>query len=58
MQGGQYPFSHVRYNRLQRSDQMMRLEQQELSREARVQVLRELVDEIVDESPKALWEDR
>ncbi len=46
------------HGRLQRSNQMMRLEQQELNREEHAQVLRDLVDEIVDESPKALWEDR
>lgn len=46
------------HKRLQRSNQMMRLEQQELNPEERAQVLKDLVVEIVDENPKALWEDR
>lgn len=43
--------------RLSRSNQMMRLEKQELSPEEKTQLLQELVQEIVEEMPKALWED-
>jgi len=43
--------------RVRRSNQMMRLENQELGPEEKSQVLQDLVRDIVDEMPKALWED-
>ena len=42
--------------RLARSNQMMRLEMQELSPVEKTRILEELVAEIVDEMPKTLWE--
>ncbi len=42
--------------RVSRSDQMMRLENQELSPEEKSQLLQDLVKDIVDEMPKALWD--
>jgi predicted DNA-binding mobile mystery protein A len=44
--------------RLERSNQMMRLEKQELGREEKDRLLGELVQEIMDQMPRALWEDR
>ncbi len=43
--------------RLKRSNQMMRLEKQELSDDAKVSLLKDLVQEIMDEMPKALWDE-
>jgi predicted DNA-binding mobile mystery protein A len=43
--------------RIKRSNQMMRLEKQELSQREKSQILQDLVKDIVDEMPKALWEE-
>jgi predicted DNA-binding mobile mystery protein A len=43
--------------RLNRSNQMMRLEHQELSEEDKRRALEDLVREIVEDMPRALWED-
>ena len=43
--------------RLKRSNQMMRLEKQELSDDAKASLLKDLVQEIMDEMPKALWDE-
>lgn len=48
----------VARKRLQRSNQMMRLEKQELSQAEKERIFLDLVQDIVDEMPKALWEDR
>ena len=45
-------------HRLRRSNQTMRLEKQELSPEEKSQILQDLVKDILDEMPKALWEER
>jgi predicted DNA-binding mobile mystery protein A len=50
--------TRLAHRRIQRSNQMMRLEKQELGPEAKAQILQELVQEIVDQMPKALWEER
>jgi predicted DNA-binding mobile mystery protein A len=47
----------VAVKRMQRSNQMMRLEAQELSSEEKKQVLEELTDEIVNEMPRTLWDE-
>ncbi|MCF7975658.1 MAG: mobile mystery protein A [Phycisphaerae bacterium] len=44
--------------RLNHSNQMMRLEHQELRDQDKIRVLEDLVREIVAEMPKALWEER
>ncbi|MHC4552769.1 MAG: mobile mystery protein A [Planctomycetota bacterium] len=43
--------------RLARSNQMMRLEQQELSDPEKQQILEELVDEIIHAMPRNLWDE-
>ena len=46
----------VAAKRMSRSNQMMRLEQQELTNEEKKKVLDELVAEIVDTMPRYLWD--
>lgn len=47
----------VAAKRMSRSNQMMRLEAQELSPEEKKQVLDELTDEIANEMPRNLWDE-
>lgn len=47
----------VATKRMQRSNQMMRLEAQELSEEEKKQVLDELTDEIANEMSRNLWDE-
>ncbi len=44
--------------RMAKSNQMMRLEKQELSKEEKEKVLQELINEIVDTMPKSLWDEK
>ena len=43
--------------RISRSNQMMRLEEQELSDEQKRQMLEELTEEIMETMPKSLWDE-
>jgi predicted DNA-binding mobile mystery protein A len=47
----------VAVKRMSRSNQMMRLEAQELSDAEKEQVLNELIDEIVNTMPRTLWDE-
>jgi predicted DNA-binding mobile mystery protein A len=47
----------VAAKRMNRSNQMMRLEAQELGDEEKENVLNELIDEIVDTMPRNLWDE-
>jgi hypothetical protein len=43
---------------MERSNQMMRLEKQELSQAEKSTVMQNLVDEIIDTMPKSLWDEQ
>jgi hypothetical protein len=47
----------VAEKRTARSNQMMRLERQELSQNEKEKALRDLIAEIIDTMPKSLWDD-
>ena len=47
----------VAVKRMNRSNQMMRLEAQELGDAEKEQVLKELIDEIIDTMPRNLWDE-
>jgi predicted DNA-binding mobile mystery protein A len=47
----------VAKKRMERSNQMMRLEKQELSEEEKVKAMQNLIDEIVETMPKSLWDE-
>ena len=44
--------------RMERSNQMMRLEKQELSEREKEKVLKSLIEEIINEMPKSLWDEK
>ena len=44
--------------RMARSNQMMRLEKQELSEAEKVKAMQTLIDEIVETMPKSLWDEK
>lgn len=44
--------------RMARSNQMMRLEKQELSKTEKNRAMQDLVEEIVENMPKSLWDDK
>jgi predicted DNA-binding mobile mystery protein A len=44
--------------RMARSNQMMRLEKQELSETEKVKTMQTLIDEIVETMPKSLWDEK
>ncbi|MBL7107483.1 MAG: mobile mystery protein A [Phycisphaerae bacterium] len=46
----------VAKNRMARSNQMMRLEMQELSEAEKAKAMQNLIDEIIDTMPKSLWD--
>ena len=48
----------VAQNRMLRSNQMMRLENQELSEREKDKALKALIDEITDTMPKSLWDEK
>ncbi len=48
----------VAEKRTARSNQMMRLERQELSQKEKEKALRDLITEITDTMPKSLWDER
>ena len=41
---------------MSRSNQMMRLEEQELSEKEKYKAMQNLIDEIVETMPKSLWD--
>ena len=43
--------------RMEKSNQMMRLEDQELSKNEQARVMQNLIDEIVETMPKSLWDE-
>ncbi|MCF7958356.1 MAG: mobile mystery protein A [Phycisphaerae bacterium] len=45
----------IAQKRMSRSDQMMRLEQQELSETEKEKVLEKMISEIINDMPKSLW---
>ncbi len=45
----------IAQKRMSRSDQLMRLEQQELSEVEKEKVLEKMITEIINEMPKSLW---
>ncbi|MHC5088971.1 MAG: helix-turn-helix domain-containing protein, partial [Planctomycetota bacterium] len=47
----------VAVKRMDRSNQLMRLEAQELNEGEKKQLLNELIDEIVNTMPRTLWDD-
>ena len=47
----------VAKQRMARSNQMMRLEKQELSDEEKIKAMQNLIDEIVETMPKSLWDE-
>ncbi len=48
----------VAKKRMARSNQMMRLEKQELSKAEKVKAMRNLIDEIIETMPKSLWDEK
>ena len=44
--------------RMTRSNQMMRLEKQELSQDEKNKALQNLIDEIIETMPKSLWDEK
>ena len=48
----------VAKKRMARSDQMMRLEEQELSEAEKSKAIHDLIDEIVETMPKSLWDEK
>jgi predicted DNA-binding mobile mystery protein A len=48
----------VAKKRMLRSNQMMRLEKQELSEAEKVKAMQTLIDEIVETMPKSLWDEK
>ncbi len=48
----------VAKKRMARSNQMMRLEKQELSEAEKVKAMQTLIDEIVETMPKSLWDEK
>lgn len=48
----------VAKKRMVRSNQMMRLEKQELSEAEKVKAMQTLIDEIVETMPKSLWDEK
>lgn len=48
----------VAKKRMVRSNQMMRLEKQELSEAEKVKAIQTLIDEIVETMPKSLWDEK
>lgn len=46
----------VAEKRMTRSNQMMRLEKQELSESEKIKAMQNLIDEIVEKMPKSLWD--
>jgi predicted DNA-binding mobile mystery protein A len=48
----------VAKKRMAQSNQMMRLEKQELSEAEKVKALQNLIDEIVETMPKSLWDEK
>ena len=44
--------------RMGRSNQMMRLEKQELSKDEKSKALQNLIDEITETMPKSLWDEK
>ncbi len=47
----------VAKNRMARSNQMMRLEKQELSDSEKAKAMQAIIDEIVETMPKSLWDE-
>lgn len=47
----------VAKKRMARSNQLMRLEKQELSETAKAKAIQNLIDEIVETTPKTLWDE-
>lgn len=47
----------VAEKRMARSNQLMRLEKQELSEKEKEKALKELIEDIIDEMPKSLWDE-
>ena len=48
----------VAKKRMARSNQMMRLEKQELSEAEKAKVMQTIIDEIVETMPKSLWDEK
>lgn len=48
----------VAKKRMTRSNQMMRLENQELSEKEKEKALKDLIDDITNEMPKSLWDEK
>jgi len=48
----------VAKKRMARSNQMMRLEEQELSQAEKVKAMQNLINEIVETMPKSLWDEK
>jgi predicted DNA-binding mobile mystery protein A len=48
----------VARKRMARSNQMMRLEEQELSEQEKAKALKYLVDNIIETTPKSLWDEQ
>lgn len=48
----------VAKNRMSRSNQMMRLEKQELSQEEKAKALKYLIEDIIETMPKSLWDEQ
>jgi predicted DNA-binding mobile mystery protein A len=48
----------VAKKRMARSNQMMRLEKQELSQKEKTKTLKELIEEITETMPKSLWDEQ
>lgn len=48
----------VAKNRMARSNQMMRLEMQELSEGEKANAMQNLIDEIIEAMPKSLWDEK
>ena len=44
--------------RMERSNQMMRLEKQELSEQEKEKVLKDLTEEIINKMPRSLWSEK
>lgn len=48
----------VAQKRMERSNQMMRLEKQELSKSEKSKAIKSLIDEIIETMPKSLWDEK
>jgi predicted DNA-binding mobile mystery protein A len=53
-----YQAEKVAKKRMSRSDQMMRLEKQELSQEEKAKAIKYLIEELIETMPKSLWDEQ